>query len=95
MEYIIETFIYLLAILGIIFTSISFYEMFDLKKYINNTYRIFSRKNIDERKNVEVVIKIRGLDELEEKELIENIKNSESINLKEISNNITIEKEDS
>lgn len=94
MEYLIETLIYLLAILGIIFTSISFYEMFDLKKYINNTYRIFSKNSIDTTKNVEVIIKLKGLDEIEEKELIDNINNNKSINLKEISDNIIIEKED-
>lgn len=94
MEYLIETLIYLLAILGIIFTSISFYEMFDLKKYINNTYRIFSKNSIDKSKNVEVIIKLKGFDEIEEKELIDHIYNSESINLKEISDNIIIETED-
>ena len=94
MEYLIETLIYLLAILGIIFTSISFYEMFDLKKYINNTYRIFSKNSIDKTKNVEVIIKLKGLDEIEEKELIDNINNNKSINLKEVSDNIIIEKED-
>lgn len=94
MEYLIETLIYLLAILGIIFTSISFYEMFDLKKYINNTYRIFTKSNINEDKNVEVIIKIKGLDESEEDKLIKCIKDNETINLKEISNKIIIEKEE-
>lgn len=94
MEYLIETLIYLLAILGIIFTAISFYEMFDLKKYINNTYRIFSKNNINKNKNIEIVIKLKGFDEIEEKELIDNINNNENINLKEISDNIIIEKED-
>ena len=94
MGYLIETLIYLIAIFGIIITSISFYEMLDLKKYINNTYRIFSKKNNDKNKKIEILIKIKGLDELEEKDLIENIKNNEGINLKEISNNITIEKEE-
>lgn len=94
MEYLIEILIYLMAIFGIIFTSISFYEMFDLKKYINNTYRIFTKNDIDEDKNVEILIKIKGLDEFEEDKLIEYIKNNEKINIKEISNKIIIEKEE-
>ena len=93
MEYLIETLIYLLAILGIIFTSISFYEMFDLKKYINNTYRIFSKNNFNKDKDVEVVIRIKGLNDLEEKKLINHIKSNKTINLKEISNKIIIEKQ--
>lgn len=92
MGYLIETLIYLLAIFGIIFTSISFYEMFDLKRYINNTYRIFSKNSINKDKDVEVIIKIKGLDEEEESKLIENINNN--INLKEIADNIIIEKQD-
>lgn len=93
MECLIETLIYLLAILGIIFTSISFYEMFDLKKYINNTYRIFSKNNFNKDKDVEVVIRIKGLNDLEEKKLINHIKSNKTINLKEISNKIIIEKQ--
>ena len=91
MEYIIETLIYLLAILGIIFTSISFYEMFDLNRYINNTYRIFS-KNADENKKVEVIIKIYGFEESEEEDIVKKVKENES--LKEVADKIIIEKED-
>ena len=90
MEYIIETLIYLLAILGIIFTSISFYEMFDLNRYINNTYRIFS-KDDDENNKIEIIVKISGLNELEEENLVKKIKGDN--NLKELANKIIIEKE--
>ena len=91
MEYLIETLIYLLAILGIIFTSISFYEMFDLNKYINNTYRIYSKDECGNKK-VEVVIKMYGVDELEEEKIVKILK--EDNNLKDVSNKIIIEKED-
>lgn len=94
MGYLIETLIYLLAIFGIIFTSISFYEMFDLKKYINNTYRIFSKSSTNIDKKIEVIIKIKGLSELEEDKLIECISDNKGVNLKEISDNIIIEKEE-
>lgn len=94
MGYLIETLIYLLAIFGIIFTSISFYEMFDLKKYINNTYRIFSKSSTNIDKKIEVIIKIKGLSELEEDKLIECISDNNGVNLKEISDNIIIEKEE-
>ena len=91
MQYLIETLIYLLAILGIIFTCISFYEMFDINKYITNTYRIYSRKNKGE-KRVKVIVKIKGFDEIEEDELKNKINNDNK--LKEISNDIIIEKLD-
>lgn len=91
MQYLIETLIYLLAILGIIFTCISFYEMFDINKYISNTYRIFSRKSEGDKK-VKIIVKIKGFDEKEEEVLKEKI--SGNIELKELSNDIIIEKSD-
>lgn len=93
MECLVEICIYLLAILGIIFTSISFYEMFDLKKYINNSYRIFTNNKFKDDKKIDVIIKLKGLSEEEIKYLIDDIKDG-SVNLKEISNNIIIEKQD-
>ena len=95
MEYFVQTFMYLIAVFGIIFTTISLCELFDLNRYINNTYRIFSkddsRKNSN--KNVSVVIKIRGLDDEEEKNLIKEI-NDGNVDLKSISNNIVVQKEE-
>lgn len=93
MENLLEICIYLLAVFGIIITSISFYEMFDLKKYINNSYRIFSNNKFKDKKKIDVIIKIKGLNEEEIKELVEDIKDGSTI-LKEISNNIIIEKQD-
>jgi len=93
MEIFVETIIYLLAILGIIFTSISFYEMFDLRKYINNTYRIYSKNSDDIERNVEIIVKIEGLNDIEEKDLVD-ILNSDNVNIKQISNSITIEREE-
>lgn len=89
----LEICIYLLAVFGIIITSISFYEMFDLKKYINNSYRIFSNNKFKDNKKIDVIIKIKGLNEEEIKDLVEDIKDGSTI-LKEISNNIIIEKQD-
>lgn len=91
MEYFIETLIYLLAILGIIFTSISFYEMFDLNKYINNTYRIYSNNSLDSKK-VEIIVKLYGIDEVEEESIVNVLKDDDKI--KNISNKIIIEREE-
>ena len=93
MECLVEICIYLLAILGIIFTSISIYEMFDLKKYINNSYRIFTNNKFSDNKKIDVIIKLEGLNDEEIKDLVDDIKDG-SANLKEISNNIIIEKQD-
>lgn len=91
MEIVIEILIYIVAIFGIIITCISFYEMYDFKKYINNTYRIFSKKSSGE-KNIEVIIKMEGIEEEEEKAIINKI-NSDDI-VKEIANTIVIQKND-
>ena len=93
MESLVEICIYLLAVFGIIVTSISFYEMFDLKKYINNSYRIFSNNKSKDDKKIDVIIKLNGLDEEEIKDLVQDVKDG-NVNLKEISNNIIIEKQD-
>lgn len=92
MEYLVEVLIYLLAILGIIFTSFSLYEMFDMNRYFNRSYRIYTKKSKDQ-KRVDIIAKIQGYDEIAEKELIESLK-KDQVNLKEISNSILIEKED-
>jgi hypothetical protein len=90
MEYLIEVLIYLFAIFGIIFTSISFYEMYDFNKYIDHSYRIFSKRSKN-KKNVEIIVRIQGYDEISENKLIEDLK-KDNVNLKEISNSIVIEK---
>lgn len=90
MECIIETLIYLLAILGIIFTSISFYEMFDLNRYINNTYRIFFKES-NNKKNINVTFEIKGFNDNEEEDIIKEISNN--IELKKLVNKIIIKKD--
>ena len=45
MQNLLESCIYLLAIMGIIFTTISFLEMFIQKRINNNSYRIFNKNN--------------------------------------------------
>lgn len=91
MQVLLDSIIYLLAVMGIIFTTISFFGMFTQKRIINNSYRIFTKNN-ENNKNIEVIICIENLDINEEKELVEKISNEKSINLKEIANLITIQK---
>lgn len=86
-----ETLIYLLAILGIIFTSMTFFEMFGYNNIINKSYRIFS-KNKKGKEKVEVIIRLNNIDENKEKEITELIKNDTFINLREISDDIIVEK---
>lgn len=105
MQCLLDSIIYLLAILGIIFTTITFFEMFIQKRIINNSYRIFS-KNIENNnkekdinninynnKKIDVVIHIENLDKKEEKDLVRSILENENINLKNIATTITIQKD--
>ena len=86
----IETLIYLLAIMGIILTSISFFEIFNYKNY--PSYRLFN-KNSMKNKRVEIVINIENMKEEEEEELIDTLLNGEYTNLEDIVDCVRIEKD--
>ena len=86
-----ETLIYLLAVLGIIFTSMTFFEMFFYNGINNKSYRIFSKNKIGQEK-IEVIIKLNNVSDKTEENITKIIKNNELINLREISDVITIEK---
>ena len=55
MQCLIDSLVYLVATLGIIFTTMSFYDMFF---YGKRTYRIHS-KTSNEDKSVEIIIKLK------------------------------------
>lgn len=92
MQYFLDSMIYLLAILGIILTTITFLEMLIQKRTIQNSYRIF-HKNNENNKNIEVVIHIENLSEEEEKNLVKKINENQEIKIREIANSIVIQKE--
>lgn len=92
MQYFLDSMIYLLAILGIILTTITFLEMLIQKRTIQNSYRIF-QKNNENNKNIEVVIHIENLSEEEEKNLVKKINENQEIKIREIANSIVIQKE--
>lgn len=91
MQYLLESCIYLLAIMGIIFTTISFLEMVIQKRINNNSYRIFKRNN-ENNKSIDIIIHTENLTEKEEKELIEKIVQKQKIDLQEIATSIIIQK---
>lgn len=86
----IETFIYLLAIMGLIFTSISFIEMCNYKNY--NCYKIFN-KNREKDKRIEVVINMENIDEEEENDILDKLLNGEYNNLEEVVDCVRVEKD--
>ena len=86
-----ETLIYLLAVLGIIFTSMTFFEMFFYNGINNKSYRIFTKNKVGKKK-IEVIIKLNNVSDKTEENITKLIKNNELINLREISDVITIEK---
>lgn len=90
MQSLIETLIYLLGIFGIIFTSISFIEIFNYRNY--NSYKIFN-KNYMKNKRVEIVVNISGMDEEDEEDLINMLLKGEYDDLENIVDCIRVEKE--
>lgn len=90
MEIFIETMIYLLAIVGLLLTTISFCEMFNREKYENNIHRIYtSNKNKDGK--VEVTIQLDNISEDIENKILEKIKSEDSLDILEYVDNIYIE----
>lgn len=94
MQIFIETSICLLAVLGIIYTTITLFEMFIQKKQISNYYRIFNKNNENNNKKVEIIIHIKNLDKKDEDLLVKKIIDEKEIDLKEISTAIIIQKEE-
>lgn len=92
MQCLLDSLIYLLAIMGIIFTTITYLEIFHQKNKYCNSYRIYSNlKNKKER--VDVIIKLQNADEEKEQEIVNYIKENKNINLKEIADSISIQKD--
>lgn len=93
MEIFIETMIYLLAVIGLILTCISFCEMFSKEKYINNTYRIYKAQK-NHKGKVSVYIKLSDMvDEELEDEMLQRIKEENNLNIIEVADEIYIENE--
>ena len=92
MQYIVEMLIYLLAIMGIIFTCISFTEMFYSKKNKKYTRVYQNDKFLDS--NVTITLEFFD-DEVDEK-FVDDFKNyiENSKNIKEKITEILIEKND-
>ncbi len=85
----IQTIIYLLAVLGIIITTMSFFESYIYKNNSESQYK-FYRKNYMKNKHVEIIININGFNENEENEIIDKIKNGKYENIEEVADEFKI-----
>ncbi len=90
MQCLINSMIYLVAIMGIIFTTLTLFEMFAQEKK-QSTYRIYNKCGEFDGK-VEVIVKLKCVEEEEEKKIVKMIKGNEKIDLKDIASCIIIEK---
>jgi hypothetical protein len=88
MENLAQVFIYIIAIMGIIFTTISFSEIYNYKKI---SYSMFEKK-IGPSKNVEIVVKFYGLNKEEEEKILDKLTNGKYSNIQEIADSVNIEK---
>ena len=89
MASLIETLIYLLAIMGIIFTSITFIEIFNYNNY--SSYNLFCKKENNEKK-VELLINTQNLTEEEEDELLDVLLTGDYTDLEKIVDMVRVEK---
>lgn len=90
MQSLIETLIYLLAIMGIIFTSMSFIEICNYKNY--SCYNVFN-KGRDKNKKVEIIINLKNMDEEEENKVVDRILKGEYKDIKEFVDCVRVEKD--
>lgn len=88
MESLVETIIYLIAILGIIFTSMSVFTMFTDRNII--TYKVFKKRKAKQ-KSIEVILKFNEIDDEEQKNVIDMIKNGNYNNIQEVIDVLKIE----
>ena len=92
MQYLVDSLIYLTAIIGIIFTTISIYEIVNLKKEdIKSKSRVYTYSKCFKR-NIEIKITFNNFDEENDSKIVEMIENDEKVNLKEIADYIIVEK---
>lgn len=92
MASLIETLIYLLAIMGIIFTSITFIEIFNYSNY--SSYSLFSKKTKDDEKRVEILVNMKNLTEEEEDELLDILLTGDYTDLEKVVDTVRVEKQD-
>lgn len=87
----LETLIHLLAIMGIIFTTVSFLGIFNSNIIYQNSYRFCSRNNMKDKK-IEIVICVENLTEEEEAEILDTILTGNYTDIKDITNSVKIER---
>lgn len=87
MECLVNSLIYLLAIMGIVFTTMSFWEMFRIKSSDKIEERIYGKGN----KKVQIIVVLEEENE-ESDALLSKIRSGDAINLKENANTIIIQK---
>lgn len=87
MECLVNSLIYLLAIMGIVFTTMSFWEMFRIKSSDKIEERVYGKGN----KKVQIIVVLEEENE-ESDALLSKIRSGDAINLKENANTIIIQK---
>lgn len=91
MASLIETLIYLLAIMGIIFTSITFIEIFNYSNY--SSYNLFCKKTKDDEKRVEILVNMKNLTEEEEDELLDILLTGDYTDLEKLVDTVRVDKQ--
>ncbi len=91
MASLIETLIYLLAIMGIIFTSITFIEIFNYSNY--SSYNLFCKKTKDDEKRVEILVNMKNLTEEEEDELLDILLTGDYTDLEKVVDTVRVDKQ--
>ena len=91
MASLIETLIYLLAIMGIIFTSITFIEIFNYSNY--SSYNLFCKKTKDDEKRMEIIVNMKNLTEEEEDELLDILLTGDYTDLEKVVDTVRVDKQ--
>ena len=89
MQNLIEVIIYLFAVMGLIFTSLTFFEVYNCKDGKESEFILCNKKSIKD-KSVQIVIEIRNLTKFEENAILEKIEKGEYENIKDIADGIEV-----
>lgn len=90
MHELIEIVIYLLAIMGIIVTTMSVFEVFSNRNLVMKNYYIFGKENNKE-KYVQLILRTEGLEEEEIDSIVDKLKYANYEFLDEIVDKLEVE----
>lgn len=91
MQTFIDIIIYFIAIMGILITTISFFDRYTYSDNLIYCKKIYTKKNSDD-KFIEIIVNTKNLSNIESEKLLKAIKKGEYTNIEDLVDSIKINK---